>query len=589
MKKNRTIFNIINTLIITVCPPSFAGENGSTVTSNKVAPIVWQPCYTNDNPALLCASYAVPLDYQARKNTVESTKTIDIALIKLPAANTSKKSLGSLFINPGGPGGSGVDWLRTAGRYSFSEEVRNSYDLISFDPRGIHLSTPATCGMQIENVAQYYTGVYFPSNPTQASDQIEKNKNFSALCKENGNAILQHMSTADVAKDMDIMRQAVGDPLLNYVGYSYGSYLGATYANLFPERVGRFILDGVLDPIEWSTGRGFSGWLIPVTKRLGGDKASLATLNEFLRLCDLAGADNCHFAGNAAQRFDALANTIKTHPITLFAEDGTAFNVDTPLFITTVKGLLYNVLNWQGLADLLAFTEAGVPPRIMGERYSKLMSLFSEDQALVIPFENGDVGFSSVLCSDSNNPRAPWIWPLAAAVADEQNGYFGASWSWVSSICAHWPANQLSRYSGPFNKRTRNTVLVTNTLFDPATSYAGAQTVRQLLPNSRLLTVAGWGHTTPGLSTCADSITATYLLTGELPNEDTTCTQDTMPFIFTDEVDVFAGMPKTQHIPTIMRPRHLKSQLTEREIKNREIVMQAILRQVLPHTNKKSL
>lgn len=558
--------------------------NNTAATANTINPVNWQPCYTEENPKLLCARYAVPLNYQAKADALDARETISIALIKLPAQDSAQKPLGSLFVNPGGPSGSGVDFIRAVGSFLLTQDVRSRYDIISFDPRGINLSSPATCGLMAENAGEYFPSVDFPTNGIQTKERIKLNKRFGTLCAQNGNKIMQHMSTADVARDLDRLRQAVGDTQLNYVGYSYGSYLGVTYANLFPERVGRFLVDGVLDPIEWATGKGLSGRLVPMTQRLASDKGSMATLNEFLRLCDLAGSSTCSFAPNAAQRFAALANSIKQTPLILATEDGTEFSVDYPLFINTVKGSLYGVWNWQGLADLLVFTEAGAPAKVLGAHFSKLTAHLNEDEIAPTPFDNNSVGFFSVLCSDSNNPRDPWIWPLAAAVADLENGYFGASWSWPSSICTDWPANQLSRYSGPFSKHTRNTILVASTLFDPATPYSGAQKVRKLLPNSRLLTVAGWGHTTTGLSSCADAIIETYLLTGTAPEQDTTCNQEFLPLGIAGDVDVFADMPNILDVPSRRLGVKILKAFSSAEHKQKQrAVARALLRQNTLH------
>lgn len=565
---------------LTLVAPAFADTDSSAA---RISPstINWRACYSDENPAFLCATLEVPLNYQARKNSADASKTTQLALIKLPAADNTQKPLGSLFINPGGPGGSGVDWLRAVGPHYFSQALRNRYDLISFDPRGIHYSSPITCQVPAENTAPYYPSVDFPSTPAQIKERISVNKNLSALCAQNAQEIVQHMSTADVARDLDRLRQAVGDTQLNFVGYSYGSYIGATYANLFPERVGRMMLDGVLDPIQWSTGRGFSGWLVPVTQRLASDYGSMATLHEFFRLCDLAGPAQCHFAPNAAQRFEQLANSIKTQPIRLVTADGIEFEVDTALFINTVKSSLYSVWNWQNLADLLAFTEAGAPAAITAAHYTALLDELTATDPAPVPFDNNPLGFFSVLCSDTTNPRDAWIWPLAAIVAEHDAGYFGPSWTWNSSICATWPANQLNRYTGPFSSRTRNTILIANTLFDPATPYSGAQIVRRLLPNSRLLTLAGWGHTTPGLSTCIDAITETYLLTGATPSADTLCSQDVLPFNLTAEMDVFSGMPKTADAPPWVRNANKFLRLSEEEKKQRAIVGRALIKQIL--------
>lgn len=515
------------TLSCALLSPLAAAASDQEEQSDKKIPAAlnWQPCFIDENPNLQCAQYTVPLNHQ---NTRKNSQTIQIALVKLPARDAANK-LGSLFLNPGGPGGSGVDFVRRAGEYLFNQDVRDHYDLIGFDPRGIGLSQPLTCGLTPEYANQIFPPFVYPLNRKEEKQKIESDKALSALCAKNGNEILHHMTTANVARDLDLLRQAVGDELLNYVGYSYGSYLGVTYANLFPQKVGRLVVDGVLDPIAWSTGENWSGWIVPVTTRLESDKNSLATLNEFFRLCDLAGPASCLIAGNSAARFDKIAEQLKAKPLLIPLDDGTVFELTYPRFISIVLRSLYNSPSWSSFAELIAFVEWQLPPEVIGQQYSLLrQELGIED--IRVPDDNNVFTFPAVLCSDSDNPELPEFWSLWADESEKKHGHFSRIWTWNSSICASWPGSQKSRYIGPFNKKTKNPVLVASTRFDPATPYSGAKTVARLLPNSRLVTVDGWGHTTPGLSNCADNITAQYLLTGALPKTDTLCEQDRLPF-----------------------------------------------------------
>ncbi|RYF99482.1 MAG: alpha/beta fold hydrolase, partial [Chitinophagaceae bacterium] len=204
-------------------------------------------------------------------------------------------------------------------------------------------------------------------------------------------------------------------------------------------------------------------------------------------------------------------------------------------------------------ANLLSGIEAQFPPEEIGKSYSQFK--FETGEEVTPPFDNF-LNFLGVLCADSNNPLDPEFWPLVAQWNEYENGYFGRSWTWSSSGCVTWPGSQKNRYIGPFNKKTKNTVLVASTLYDPATPYSGAKAVAKLLPNSRLVTVVGWGHTTPGLSLCADQITANYLLKGDVPEKDTICHQGFSPFDLTTNTADFAKMseaagisenPTTQH------------------------------------------
>ncbi|MES2673046.1 MAG: alpha/beta hydrolase [Pseudomonadota bacterium] len=543
MNKTRFLNGLCFSVALLTPLSSFAESGFDGVFERKsLAKIDWQPCYPNENPNLLCALYPVPLNHQKIHAGKGQNQTINIALVKLPANNPATKPLGSLFLNPGGPGGSGVEFVRFVGQNLFNQEVRDHYDLIGFDPRGINLSEPVSCGLSLEQAQKILPQTSFPVTAAEEALKFESDKRLNEICKKDGNAIMDHMTTADVARDLDLLRQAVGDKLLNYVGYSYGSYLGVTYANMFPQNVGHLVVDGVLDPVQWSTGKGWAGWIVPVTTRLGSDKGSMATLQEFFRLCDLAGAGGgCSFAGNSAARFDAMAQHLKTEPMLLVFPNGSSFDLTYDVFISTALGATYNSPSWSEFADLLAYTEAQAPSEVLGEKYSKLQIELGIEE-IVTPFDNRIFSLPAVLCSDSTNPVELDFWPLWAAETERSNGYFGRSWTWTSSMCPQWPGSQKGRFTGPFNRKTKNPVLVASTLFDPATPYSGAQAVARLLPNSRLVTIAGWGHTTPGLSSCADKITANYLLRGDLPPVGTICKQEVMPFLIADGIDVFAGM-----------------------------------------------
>ncbi|MGH9723236.1 MAG: alpha/beta fold hydrolase [Bryobacteraceae bacterium] len=218
----------------------------------------------------------MPLDHREPNRA-----TIDIALIRLPALNPQSR-IGSLFFNPGGPGGSGIQFLLVRGLTTFAY-LRERFDLVSFDPRGIGGSTASAALAQTSQWDSAFTPFYFPRTPEEENVQIATDRYLNGACAQRGGRIIDHMSTANVARDLDLLRQAVGDTKLNFVGYSYGSYLGVTYANLFPDNFRALVMDGVVDPIAWATGYGNEGSTVPFSTRIRGDAGAQVMLNEFFR------------------------------------------------------------------------------------------------------------------------------------------------------------------------------------------------------------------------------------------------------------------------------------------------------------------
>ena len=471
--------------------------------------IAWSPCFKQLGP-FECGSVQVPLDYDTESGA------ISIAVARLPATNPSQR-IGSLFLNPGGPGGSGIDFLLAANSILFSDEVRARFDLVGFDPRGIVRSTAFRCFGNPMQWEPYFTPFPFPLTPSEEAMWITADRYLDSACAQRGGKVGQHMSTANVARDLDRLREAVGDDGLTFAGYSYGSFLGTTYANMFPDRVRAVIVDGVLDPIAWTTGApGQAG--LPFSTRLRSDAGAMATLNEFFRLCD---AGTCAFGPDSASRYADLVAEVLADPTV----------IDYNNLVGITLGAMYDSSSWEGFAQLLAdieAAEASTPALRARITAFQLRPMYIAKRGFP-RYPNVVEGFPAVACNDSDNPDSYAAWSAAGVAADAQFGYFGRLWTWVSSICAEWPTADPDRYVGPFTRNTANPVLVVGTRYDPATRYEGAVTVDALLPNSRLLTVEGWGHTSLFLSACADAIASTYLLTTTAPMSST-CTQDVTPF-----------------------------------------------------------
>jgi pimeloyl-ACP methyl ester carboxylesterase len=432
-----------------------------------------------------CATAKVPLDYDHPNG-----QRIPLSLIRLPASDPAHK-IGSLFLNPGGPGGSGVDFVRALGGFLFSEKVRSRFDLVGFDPRGVIGSTPLRCFDTFDQALAATAPFPFPVTRAEDRTWIGFDRELAAACAQHGGAIQSHMATADVARDLDLLRQAVGDRKLTYVGYSYGSYLGATYANLFPGKVRSLIVDGVLDPVAWATGRGNEARTVPFTTRLRSSEGSNATLHGFLTLCD-RGGDNCAFsAGNPAKRYDRLAKRLLRHPLEIPDGQGGTFTYTYANLVADTLGAMYDPSSWPFLAELLQQLDTLTRPAaaLTAARSLRVhLGAFQQED-----YPNFVEGFPGVVCTDTLNPRSASAWPPAAARDHRANPYFGRPWTWFSSICAQWRARDNDRYLGPFTARTSNPVLVIGNVNDPATPYHGAVILSKLLPHSRLLTLTAGG------------------------------------------------------------------------------------------------
>jgi pimeloyl-ACP methyl ester carboxylesterase len=465
----------------------------------------------------------VPLDHDEPDGAA-----VSIALIRLAHTGPDMR-IGSLFLNPGGPGGSGVDFLITTA--PFFAGLHRWFDLVGFDPRGVARSTAVRCFGTEKQWLGAFTPFGFPVTPEEEALWEIADQYIADACDQRAGRIIDHMSTASVARDLDVLRQAVGDELLMYMGLSYGSYLGVTYANLFPDKFRALVIDGILDPVAWSTGAPGEGSTIPFSTRIRSDAGAAATLAEFFRLCD-GGGSNCAFAGNGAARFAALAARLRAAPHTIIdPSTGDTIPFSFADLVGNTLGAMYSPRSWPSFAELLAYIETEVEPALIG---AQLASLHQElgfiTKRGVAGYRNGLEDGPSVECADSDNPESYAAWSAAAEASESQFGYFGRLWTWHSSWCARWPAADTDRYIGPFDAPTLHPVLVIGNLFDPATRYEGAVTVHDLLPTSSLITVNGWGHTAMFSSRCVRNHIVSYLVSGVTPGSDAVCAQDFVPF-----------------------------------------------------------
>lgn len=496
------------------CPPGWGWGDG-------VAP-------PEANVSFSCGTVIVPIDYDQPLGP-----KAELALRRVAATDQQSK-VGTIFLNPGGPGGSGVDFTDVAWSI-FPATVRAKFDLVGFDPRGIARSTPLVCFESEQQLIQTLgTTEPFPINPAEQQAISSDLTQFTSLCAKNGSEIKSHMSTANVARDLDVLRRSVGDSSLSYVGYSYGSQLGTTYAHLYPQNVRAMVLDGVLDPVAWS-----SAGPPPIGIALGSHLGSKATMEQFFVQCVEAGPDACALAaqGDPADIVEKLLSIARTEPIRT-EQEGFVMEFTYQTLTSFLTGTMYSPQTWGFSAEMLSELAAatGIASPVAAPAEPPAEPPASQLQAMAgAPMRQLVEGAPGVLCVDREHPDDRDLWWQAGRAADRQAAPFGLQWASVDAPCATWPAEDTDRYTGPWGTKTAKPVLLMNTTFDPATPYPGAQAAMRTLPGSRLVTVEGWGHTTAFQSRCADAIRDRYLLSGTVPTPaNSVCDTDTEPFVASD-------------------------------------------------------
>jgi pimeloyl-ACP methyl ester carboxylesterase len=471
--------------------------------------LAWKPC----DHGFRCASARVPLNYKDPRG-----RQISIAVISHRATGPGRR-LGWLFFNGGGPNPQ-VSTMSTV-YPNLPAAWRERYNIITFDPRGMGYSTQIRC-FPTEAAENKLLGNLppFPVGKAQEDAYDRAYAKLDARCTRDAGPLLDHDSSADIARDMNLLREAIGDRVLNYYGQSYGTLLGAIYANLFPASTGRMILDGNVNPVAWSTGDSHK----PALVRLNSPQASEATMTAFLHLCGKASARACAFsAGTPAAttaKWNKLLRLVRKHPVSLSGQQGTYTYADT---VSSVD--LGSVSQWQSSASLLQQLWTAATGSKPGQRTTPRPARAEGPSGP--GYYTGAEQQLAIMCADSPNPRAPAAYAAAAAL-----GTFAPEYAWNTLGCADWPAAAAEdRYTGPWNRPTASTILLLANTGDPVTAYQDSVAMSHDLARARLLTVDGYGHTTGNNpSTCAINYAVAYTLTGALPAPGTVCHQNGTPF-----------------------------------------------------------
>ena len=456
--------------------------------------LVWSKCGRNQ-----CAKLTVPIDYSHPDGD-----TLKLALLKAPATNPSDR-IGSLVVNPGGPGGSGVVYASHADDGIVTPPVRAAYDIVGFDPRGVGSSSPIKC-LDNRELDTFLGSDPTPDNKLEEQQFADWAKAFADKCKANGGPLLGHVSTIEAAKDMDVLRAALGETKLDYLGKSYGTFLGATYADLFPTKVGRFVLDGVVDPNLTSS-------QVNEGQAVGFETATRAYVQDCV---DREGCPLGDSLNSGMARLRAFLTSLDAKPL--------------PLSDPFVKGLTEG---WGSLGIAAAMYDQGQWPQLtvalreaFGGRASALMKLAEgyADRSSTGTYDGNLMQvIYAVNCLDRSDSTELAHYESEARSLSAKAPTWGPFLAWSTMPCGYWPvpANNAPKKivapgSGP--------IVVVGTTRDPATPYKWAQGLASELQNGHLITFNGDGHTAYTRSnSCVDDAVDAYLLKGRAPSDGLKC------------------------------------------------------------------
>ncbi|GAA2389676.1 hydrolase [Catellatospora methionotrophica] len=486
-----------------------ATPDAMTAARREPPGIVWTGC-EGLAERFQCAKVPVPLDWSEPDGP-----RIELAVIRHLASRPQER-IGSMFMNPGGPGQSGVELVRGGGD-DFDAWGGGRFDVIGWDPRGTEGSSPVRCFPSEAEQTTFWQGVSIPSTTEQSKAYEARAVDLARRCGEVSGKLLSHISTADTARDLDALRALVGDEQLTYVGLSYGSMIGQTYLNLFPGRTRAMMLDGIVDAVEYTTSA--------ETRTADNVSSADEVFAQFMKLCQEAAPGRCALAGHGepvTQRVEALFAMARRAPIPAPHADPPGTLSYGDLQMSTFNPLRLP-LTWPQFAEDLDAAAAG-----------DASALLTSARQMQSPAGFAAATTSAAISCVDGSARTPVSqWPQEIARFTAAGKLWGAvlGW-WLWAPCAaNWPADDTDRYAGPWNAPTKTPVLLISARHDPGTPYHNAQATEKLLGNAVLLTLNGYGHPSYQVpSACVDQARERYLVDLVTPPKGTVCQPDQQPF-----------------------------------------------------------
>ncbi len=476
-------------------------ERSSGATDSTAAPtpgdVEWGSCTEQlaAMASLRCGRLEVPLDHADPDGP-----TIELELARSASKGSPEERIGSLVLNPGGPGASGVEFLAGVTQM-MPTSITDRFDLVSFDPRGVGASTPVSC-IDDEDKAESLSGDLTPDDPDEVAEAVEEQEELLEGCRQRSADLLEHMSTADVAADLDLIRAAVGDEQLTYLGYSYGTAIGAAYATMFPTSTRALVLDGSVSP-------GASDEEITLAQAQGFD----ATYARFVEQCDAS--PDCPLGSDAAATVAQVRARLATRPIGSDGPTGTR-ELGPDQFDLALATALYDTSLWGTTARAIAdIDDSGA--EVLWTLIDRQTGRQSDGT-----FDNSTEARTIVNCSDTAERPSVDEATAAAGRIRAAAPTFGEALGWATLSCIGWP-----QPAAPIPELTgagAPPILVVGTLGDPATPYVWSQQMSETLESAVLLTYEGAGHTAflRG-GPCIEHAVVDYLVDLRVPEPGTSC------------------------------------------------------------------
>ncbi|WP_448809228.1 alpha/beta hydrolase [Agromyces bauzanensis] len=489
---------------LTGCVPSFLSpaKPVSTPTGEDVEEALrpfytqvleWEQC----GEGLGCATATAPLDWSD-----PGRGEVELALVRHLA---SRDRLGSLLVNPGGPGGSGYDFIAESLDYAVGQPLEERFDVVGFDPRGVGRSSAVAC-YDPPQMDEYLYGIV----PAQrGSDEWvdlvgSAAADFGRACAERTGDLLGEVDTVSAARDLDLLRAILGDEKLNYLGYSYGTFLGATYAELYPDKVGRLVLDGALDPSA-------SDAEVTQAQAVGFEHALHAYLEDCL------GGTDCPFDGTADDgmaEVGRLLASVDASP--LRGTDGRMVGADT--LLTAIIYPLYSADSWPYLSQMFDAVMLGDADLALS--FADGYNGRNEDGTYR---DNSTESFRAINCLDYTYQSDVGVMREKAAAVAAAAPVIGPYFGFGDLSCVNWPY-QSDRERGQIHAEGAAPILVIGTTGDPATPYEWAVALADQLDSGVLVSYEGEGHTAYNKSNaCVDDTVEAYLIDGTVPSADPKC------------------------------------------------------------------